>query len=235
MFDTHEKIVGILPTILGISSYSIFVWLGIFVGIGYYMFDANRKGATNRGGLLIIASALFFGIIGSKIPLMFESNNIAVIAYGKSIVGGLLGGMAGVFMIKKLFKIKLRMGNVIAPAVALGMSIGRMGCFLNGCCYGIKASWGFDFGDSCLRLPTQLFEVAFHFIAFILLHYYKNKVKTPGILFKIYVVAYFIFRFFIEFIRQNPKIWLNISIYQIICILGIMFILFKIWRDTSHE
>jgi len=119
---------------------------------------------------------------------------------------------------------RTKMGNVIAPVVALGMSIGRLRCFFNGCCYGIASTWGFDFGDGILRYPTQLFEDGFHLAAFLLLHILRLKVKKPGILFKYYVLTNFIFRFFIEFIRENPIYSFELTLYQLICIAGIIFV-----------
>lgn len=234
MFDTHEKIAYLAPSLFGISYYSIFVSLGILAGILYYLMDAKQRNVNKEGTITIVSAGLIFGFIGAKIPLLFENHDIMVLLTGKSIVGGLLGGMLGVVCVKKAFKIKLKLGNIIAPSVALGMAIGRIGCFLNGCCFGIASSWGFDFGDGQLRLPTQLFEVAFHTIAFVILNYYKDKVATKGILFKIYVLIYFIFRFLIEFIRENPKIWLDMSIYQIICVLGALFMAVKIKESVYH-
>jgi len=235
MLDTHERIIGIMPCIFGIPSYSIFVGLGIIIGIIYYLLDARRRNVKNEGVIIIVASAIIFGTIGSKIPLLFESADVAKWFFGKSIVGGLIGGMFGVVFIKRLLKIKLKLGNVIAPAVALGLTVGRLGCLFNGCCYGKISSWGVDFGDGYLRLPTQLFEALFNFIAFLILHYYKNKVKTPGILFKLYLFSYFVFRFLIEFIRENPIIWLGMSIYQIICLLGILYIGFILMRGRGKN
>jgi prolipoprotein diacylglyceryltransferase len=235
MPDSHESLFGIMPTILGIPSYSLLVCIGIFAGIGYFMYFADKKGIPRNGGLLVVAAALGFGMIGSKIPMLFEGADLKAIALGKSIVGGFLGGMLGVILIKRIFKIKLKMGNLIAPAAALGMSIGRIGCFLNGCCYGNIASWGFDFGDGNLRLPTQLFEAGFHALAFCFLHYYRDRVKTPGLLFKVYVSAYFIFRFFLELLRDNPKLWLGMSVYQAFCLAGILYLAFNMWRDWRYE
>ncbi len=235
MLDIHEQLYGYqAPIIFGVPAYTFFVTLGILVGLIYYFADLRQRRQVSEGAVKIVFSALLCGAIGAKIPLLFEGRKWVEILYGKSIVGGLIGGMIGVILIKKIYKIKLKLGNVIAPAIALGMAIGRLGCFFNGCCYGIIASWGFDFGDSFLRLPTQLFEVAFHLGSFVGLVYYKNKVKTPGILFKLYILAYFIFRFFTELIRENPIIWLNMSVYQAICGFGILYFSIVLVKEKSN-
>ncbi|MCL2815334.1 MAG: prolipoprotein diacylglyceryl transferase [Oscillospiraceae bacterium] len=224
MFDSHERLYGGGgPAIAGIPAYTFFVSLGMIAGLAYYFIGLKRRGQVGEGAVKIVFSALVCGVIGSKLPLIFEGRDIAGILYGKSIVGGLIGGMFGVAAIKKISGIKLKLGNVIAPSVALGLAVGRLGCFFSGCCYGKTASWGFDFGDGLLRLPAQLFESAFHLIMFAALAYFQNRVKTAGILFKLYLLAYFIFRFFTEFIRENPIVWAQLTIYQIICGLGAIY------------
>lgn len=230
MFDEHMKLdgFGIMPTIFGFPTYTLFVGMGIIIGLIYYLRDADRRHAESEGVIEIVAAGIIFGYLGSKIPLILEGMSLVNILYGKSIVGALLGGMLGVVLIKRIKGIKTRMGNIIAPAIALGMSIGRFGCFFNGCCYGKPASWGFDFGDGILRYPTQLFEVAFHLLAFLLLHQMKEKVKVPGILFKIYLLTYLTFRFFIEFIRVNKIVLWHMTVYQLLCIGGIILIAFRI-------
>ena len=235
MLDAHERLYGSkTPLIFGIPAYTFFVGLGILTGLVYYFADLKRRGQASEGAVKIVFSALVCGVVGSKIPPLLEGYGWDVILYGKSIVGGLLGGMFGVIAIKKIFGIKLKLGNAIAPSIALGMAIGRIGCFFNGCCYGKIASWGFDFGDGFLRLPAQLFESAFHLAAFALLVYYRDRVKTAGILFKLYLLAYFIFRFFIEFIRENPAIWARMTVYQIICGFGAIYISFVLLKGTKN-
>ncbi len=226
MLDEHIKLdgFGIMPKFFGISTYSILVGLGLIVGLIYYLVDAKKRQAHNEHAIEIVGAALLFGFIGAKVPLILEGLPLENIIFGKSIVGALLGGMLGVIVIKRIRGIKARMGNIIAPAIALGMAIGRLGCFFNGCCYGKPASWGVDFGDGILRYPTQLFEVAFHLIAFVILHNLKNRVKRPGILFQYYVLAYLVFRFLIEFIRENKVIMFNLTVYQLLCLGGILLI-----------
>lgn len=260
MLDNHfvPDGYGIIPylSIFGkeVTSYSIFVGLGLIVGILWFYLTVSRKNKT-RGykPFVIVLSALFFGAIGSKIlviienikPLINDFSQISVFIYtGKSIVGGLIGGYIGVIIAKRILNIKeKRFGNQIAPAIALGMAIGRIGCFLTGCCFGIETSLpiGVDFGDGINRIPTQLIEMVFCLLLFILLFYRQktNKELQPGILFYNLILYYFIFRFFIEFIRGTEKNILCFSVYQIISILGIIYILLKykkekkLWMETK--
>ncbi|MEQ8198126.1 MAG: prolipoprotein diacylglyceryl transferase family protein [Clostridiaceae bacterium] len=230
MIDKHLKLTadGYMPYIFGFPSYTLFVTIGIIAGIIYYLADAGKRNAKGEGVIEIVSAALIFGVIGSKIPLILEGDDIRTVLFSKSIIGGLIGGMLGVMFIKRLLNIKLKMGNIIAPAAALGIAIGRIGCFFNGCCYGKPTAWGVDFGDGILRCPVQLFEVAFHFTAFIILHNLKSRVRIPGILFNYYVLAYFVFRFFIEYIRENPVVYAGMTVYQIICLSGGIFVLINL-------
>ena len=260
MLDNHfvPDGYGIIPyiSIFGkeVTSYSIFVGLGLIVGILWFYLTVSRENKT-RGynTFVIVLSALFFGALGSKIlviienikPLINDFSQISVFIYtGKSIVGGLIGGYIGVIIAKKILNIKeKRFGNQIAPAIALGMAIGRIGCFLTGCCFGIETSLpiGVDFGDGINRIPTQLIEMVFCLLLFILLFYRQktNKELQPGILFYNLILYYFIFRFFIEFIRGTEKTIFCFSIYQIISLLGIIYILLKykkekkLWMETK--
>ena len=254
MLDNHfvPDGYGIIPyfSIFGkeISSYSVFVGLSLIVGITWFLITVPKKEKIKGyRPFVIVLSALFFGAIGSKAlviienikPLVEDFSQIRVFLFtGKSIVGGLIGGYIGVIIGKKVLNIKeKRFGNQIAPAVALGMAVGRIGCFLTGCCYGIETNLpiGIDFGDGINRIPTQLIEMAFCLILFGYL-FYKQKTEKelqPGILFYDLILYYFIFRFLIEFIRGTEKNILFLSIYQIISILGIIYILFKIKKEKK--
>lgn len=245
MIDVHDTLAGpgILPRILGVPTYSLCVGLGLAAGLLYLLWARRHQHSAGDPGdqaipfdgsqpssarsvdpaLIIVVSALVAGTIGSKIPTLLTNPTLVALLTEKSVVGGMLGGMAGVLVIKRLLKIRMRLGNAIAPAAALGLAIGRLGCFFNGCCVGIPASWGVDFGDGLLRLPTQLFEVAFQLSAFAVLHIARTRVRTPGILFKLYVIAYFLFRFLLEFIRVNPIVWNGLTLYQLLCLAGIVW------------
>ncbi len=229
MFDLHFKPAdfGVMPLLFGLPSYSIMVLLGIGTGLLYISLANKKLKHPRQDSFRIVAAGLLCGIVGSKIPLLFENPSVQTFFVAKSIVGGLIGGMIGIAITKRILHIKLKLGNVIAPAVAIGLVFGRLGCFFAGCCYGIEthAGWGIDFGDGLLRYPTQLFEVGFHLIAFIVLHALRDQVKTPGILFRLYMIAYFNFRFMIEFIRVNPAVWMGLSIYQILSAMALVYLI----------
>ena len=174
---------GILPRVGVLPTWTLFLVAGIAAGVVYLVVAGRRAGGQPHGALEIVCSALIFGMLGSKVPLLFTPPGADPLLQGKSIVGGLLGGMAGVLVVKRVLGIRTRMGNLIAPAAALGMGIGRIGCFLNGCCYGLPVAWGVDFGDGVRRYPTQLFEAAFDLTAFVVLHRLRRTVRRPGVLF----------------------------------------------------
>lgn len=230
---------GLLPQLsqiygFAIPSYSFFVLLGLVIGIFIYFYNSDKDKAFNENAMIIFASALIFGIIGAKIPiwianykLIFSNpHDLSLILSGRTIMGGLIGGTLGVLLVKKILKIKIRIGNQIAPAVAIGVAIGRFGCLLRGCCYGIatRLPWGVDFGDGILRHPTQAYEIIFNLIMFIYLSNKQKSEQEPGRLFAVYLNSYFIFRFFLEFIRVEANYIYGLSTYQWVCVIGVIYI-----------
>ena len=233
---------------LTISSYTFFVMLSLLIGTLWYYFTITNKAKVEKNdSYLIVISALIGGLIGSKLVVLLENINVifkdinalkSFIYTGKSIVGGILGGYIGVRIIKKIKNLSnIRCGNQIAPAIALSMAIGRIGCFCSGCCYGIETNlpMGIDFGDGVNRIPTQLIEMFFCLGLFIYFFYKQKNDKNlvPGILFKQLVLYYFVFRFFIEFVRATSKTIMFLSIYQIVCLAAIIVIGIKMRRSEN--
>lgn len=219
----------------GISAYSFFVLLGLLVGILVYYLEAKRQKKLSENGSLIVFGALAGGIVGSKIlqwiiDYPYFSNyfsNWNFLTSGRTIIGGLIGGMLGSRITKKKLNINEKRGNLFAPSIAIGVAIGRLGCFFRGCCFGKPTSllWGVNFGDNILRHPTQIYESIFMVMMFIYLEKIKtNKNVKPGQLFKILMIAYFVFRFFVEFLRTNVIIFAGLTMFQIISIIAIIFL-----------
>ena len=128
---------------------------------------------------------------------------------GMSFHGGVIGAFIGSYrFIKK--KSKLSFWQVVdyyAPFIPLAYTFGRLGNFINSELYGrvTNSSWGMYFptDPNRLRHPSQLYESFFEgIISFLILWWLKDKIKTKGVIFALYLILYGFFRFFIEILRQ---------------------------------
>lgn len=185
--------------------------------------------------LWIFVGAVFGALIGSKVLAWVESLpdywphrfDPAAWAGGKTIVGGLLGGWAGVEIAKKCLGIRQSTGDAFVFPLILGQCIGRIGCFLTGLddhTYGNFTSlpWAVNFGDGP-RHPTQLYEIAFLLclgVVLWVLYARRNQSMPNGALFRLYLLGYLLFRFFIEFIKPTWKPYAGLSAIQIASLVG---------------
>lgn len=231
---------GLYPLIatpwFDISTYSLFVVLAFVAGIWVYVKEAKRVGKTDETSFLIVFGAFAGSAIGSKllemlidIDLISDRNSLLAFVFsGRTVIGGIIGGTLGVRLIKYLTGKKERRGNLLAPAVALGIAIGRIGCFLNGCCSGTATTlpWGVNFGDGIYRHPTQLYEAIYLLGVFVILrHILHNKELMPGYLFKLFLIFYFVFRFAVEFIRVEKQAAFGLSYFQYISAICLIYLL----------
>ena len=127
---------------------------------------------------------------------------------GKTIVGGLLGGWIGVEVAKKCIGLKQSTGDALVFAVIAGIAIGRIGCFLTGvtdstCGVASSFPWGIDFGDGIRRHPTQLYEMLWLAATGMVLWRLRRARFPDGTLFRMFMAAYLLFRFAVEFIKPR--------------------------------
>jgi phosphatidylglycerol---prolipoprotein diacylglyceryl transferase len=136
--------------------------------------------------------------------------------------------MLAVRLVKYRMGVRTRKGDYLVPGIALGIAIGRIGCFLRGCCYGTVTTlpWGVDFGDGLRRHPTELYEAALCLGWFV---FSRTRPKTDtGVQFDRFLLGYFALRFFLEFIRTEPVVFLGLTVFQLVCILVVVWISFRI-------
>lgn len=169
----------------------------------------------------IALGAFCGGMIGAKLPFVLRDfdgllSGRAWFDDGKTIMFGLVGGYFGVELAKWALGIRIKTGDSFAVPVAVAVGIGRLGCLSAGCCYGTVTSlpWGIDFGDGLVRHPTQIYETTFHLAAAVVLAVMLRYRMCRGQLIKLYIIIYFVFRFCTEFIRPEPKLWLDLTAYQ---------------------
>ena len=191
-----------------------------------------------------IVGAVFGALFGSKVLAWLESPQhywaawhatAAALLGGKTIVGGLLGGWVGVEIAKKGLGITGRTGDVYVFPLILGMSIGRVGCFLTGLpdhTYGVETSlpWGVDFGDGAARHPTQLYEIVFLLALGLALLLRMRRPWVDGEVFRLFMLGYLGFRFAVEFIKPRYTGYLGLSAIQWACAAGAGVCIAALWR-----
>lgn len=165
-------------------------------------------------------------MLGAKLPFALADwdglwSGAAWLSDGKTIMCGIVGGYLGVEIAKWTLDIRVKTGDTFAVPVAVAVAVGRVACFIGGCCYGTPTSlpWGVKFpsaGDEPLvpRHPTQLYEAAFHLSLAALLLWLQQQGKFRGNLIKLYILCYLAYRFLTEFIRPEARILLGLTGYQ---------------------
>jgi len=224
------------PEICKIGPFTIYAY-GLMLVVAFFVSCAlacrqAKKENINPDTVLDMAFVAFVsGIVGARLFYVIEnlgyySKNLAEIIMlqhgGLSWFGGLiLGGSLGIAYLKykrlPIFKIV----DLIAPFVALAQSIGRIGCLLNGCCFGKISEYGIYFPvQKLVLIPTQLYSSLLLILIFIILRFLQDKPHKEGSIFFSYLLLYSLKRFFVEFWRaDNEIILLGLTLFQILSVI----------------
>jgi prolipoprotein diacylglyceryltransferase len=168
----------------------------------------------------LAAAAFIGGALGAKLPFLLglggDTGDLAWFRDGKTITTGLVGAYLTVEIAKLMLGIRVKTGDTFALPLALAMAVGRWGCFVYGCCYGVETTlpWGVDFGDGKYRHPTQAYESLFHLAMAGVLLVLLRRHLLPRQHLKVYLIAYGVYRFLTEYIRPEPTLWLGLTFYQ---------------------
>ena len=239
------------PQLLGynINIHLILEYLAFFLAFRYYLLlrRKNNDAISSNNRLSIILGAALGALIGSRLvgfmenPVIeFSSENLIKLLNTKTIMGGLFGGLLGVEWAKKIIGETQSSGDLFVFPIILGIFIGRIGCFLSGInefTYGKETTtaFGMDLGDGLLRHPTSLYEMIFLVFLFVTLKYLKRNVHLKnGELFKYFMLSFFGFRFFIEFIKPNTFFVFGVSSIQLLCVICWLFYSKFIIQKLKH-
>ncbi|MBF0240958.1 MAG: prolipoprotein diacylglyceryl transferase [Desulfamplus sp.] len=239
---------------LTLYTYGLFVALGFLGAVAFANHRAKKNGIGKDEMSDLFFLILISSIIGARILYVivnfneFESDPISVFKIwngGLVFYGGFIAALLAAFLfVKKKGLLLGKTADIVAPAIALGHAIGRIGCFFAGCCYGEMCDlpWAVTFSDpnSLAPLhvslhPTQIYEAISNFIlVFILIFVDRNK-QTDGVTFWSYIFFYGAMRAFIETFRGDPRgdfITTSLSVSQgigiVLSIVGLFMVIYLV-------
>lgn len=225
-----------------IYAYGFCLVLAMLAGLWLALRRAPRFGLTRDQVLDFGLALLLGGMIGGRMLSIlcdwdyyaqspfYELFNIR--GGGLAWHGGLAGGLIGFVIYRMRSGIPSgRLVDLATPCVLVGHVIGRVGCFLNGCCVGRPSDvpWAVTFPDApqwgCVpRHPTQIYEaIAEVLIALFIVYGWERRPRPSGSAFFVYFLLYGAARFFIEFIRDEPLLWFGLDLAQFISIGMVVF------------
>jgi phosphatidylglycerol---prolipoprotein diacylglyceryl transferase len=249
-----------------IHTYGFLLSMAFLTGL-WVIARAGEKNGIDRNltydlGLWLAISAL----AGSKLLLIltdlsyYLANPSEVFSLSSLRAGGVFYGgfitavLTALYFTRRHHLSFWKVADIFSPGIALGLSIGRLGCFSAGCCWGRPTSlaWGVTFTNpysqeivgvplNIALHPTQLYESAASFVVFLVIWQHLKKRKYDGQTFTLFLFLYSIIRFLIELFRgdEDRGIWLNglLSTSQIISLLllGLAFILLWRLRPSPHS
>lgn len=249
--------IGIDPVAFTIGTVSV-RWYGILVALAILVLVLwtlwqVRRGAKLSNDIVLMAAVVGIpsGIVLSKLLHVIDNIVVAklhpelvltgqVVDYtqhpgqilsagGLTIYGAVLGAALGIWVYSRFSNFRFGyFADVVAPGIILAQVIGRVGCTINGCCYGIETSlpWGVVYThlDSYAPKgvavhPVQLYEIIYNLLVFGVLLLLKGRFKPEGSLFLIYLSLYSLWRVGIDFLREGTPFLFGLHQAQIIAII----------------
>ena len=203
-----------------VGAHAVLELVGIFAG--FRLFAANTRrhpigSVTSGSGFAVTLGCVIGAIVGSRLAVFVDRpdrfveswSSLRVLMMGQSIIGALIGGLVGVELAKRRAGVALSTGDAFVVPLAVGIAIGRIGCFVAGLhddTYGTPTAlpWAVDFGDGVRRHPTQLYDIAFVVALACLLSAWHQLARVPGLRFKLFLAAYLLWRLVVDMLKPVP-------------------------------
>lgn len=225
-----------------IPGHLLFEMLAYTIGYRLYVWQRARSQdlISEDGRMWIFLGAAVGALIGSHVlgilenPAYLSQLNWQIWLGNKTIVGGLLGGLIGVELTKKIIGVHTSSGDLMTYPLLFGLAIGRIGCHLAGLTDGTHGNptnlpWAIDFGDGIPRHPVNLYEVVFlGVLAFFIFQKEKKAPLPNGLRFQIFMVGYLLWRFAVEFIKPVWVLPIGISVIQVAVLAGLLYYISQI-------
>ena len=235
--------IGIDPIAFELGPFAV-GWYGMMVALAVatlvvWALVSVKKGAKLTYDTVISAAlvGIISGVIFSRLLHVIDlwdyyMDNPGLIfsrfGEGLTIYGAVLGAALGVWIYSKIRKISFGyLADMIAPGIILAQAIGRVGCTLNGCCYGVGTdvfcAVTYTHPESVGPIgipvhPTQIYEIIYNLIVFGVLLLLRKRFRPDGSLFLIYLTLYAAWRLGIDFVREGKELLFGLHEAQLISI-----------------
>ncbi|MBV9866732.1 MAG: prolipoprotein diacylglyceryl transferase [Abitibacteriaceae bacterium] len=208
---------------------TFFTMMAYVVGAAvFYAAARGRRLATEGVGYVALAG-FCGGVLGAKLTEWGLAHWSAFAAQptvildprlgGRTLIGGVIIGWLSVEAMKWRLGIRRSTGDLFALSLPAGEAIGRIGCFFNGCCFGMptQVPWAV-YQHGAWRHPTQLYSSLIALVIFCVLLMARQKLQREGDLFKLYLVLFGFGRFGLEFWRERHIVFGGLSMSQWVCL-----------------
>lgn len=246
------------PIFLNIHMYGIMIAIGVLCAFATLFAVAKQKSIDGKFTDFVFYNGLVSIAVGFGSAALFQAiydyieNPSAGFHFngGLTFIGGLIGGVICFLLIYALFRKKYtarlyQVISILPCSILIAHAFGRVGCFFAGCCYGKETDsfLGVQFPDLPNPVhPTQLYEAAFLFVMFAICLYLVIKKEFKHNL-SVYLVAYGIFRFFLEYLRDDHRgalvgsispsqFW---SVLMVVAGVVVFFIVRRIYRKAAKD
>ena len=211
--------------------HTLFETLGYVVGIAVYVFVRRTRGDAIRDEhrAAVFAAAAAGALAGSRLLYWLCDPAANTFFAGKTIVGGLLGGLIGVEIAKKTLGVTQSTGDLLVLPLITAMSIGRIGCFLAGPLDQTAGNptslpWGIAIGDGIPRHPVALYEIAFLLLLIPITERVRRRSSHAGDAFAVFLASYLLFRLAIDFLKPDPvRHFFHLTAIQWACVAGLIY------------
>jgi phosphatidylglycerol:prolipoprotein diacylglycerol transferase len=201
--------------ILHVRSYGLLLAVAFLAGTWLSLREARRLSLDEDRLVTVILVVLVSSVVGARALYVLEhvqtfrrewGSALAIWQGGLTLYGGVVAGtVAGLVTARQLGMPMWTVADALAPALALGTTLGRVGCYLNGCCYGVPTSlpWGvvfpadsfagLEFGNAPVH-PSQLYFALAGLVLFALVWLLRTRLKVPGSLFWFFLALFALVR-----------------------------------------
>jgi phosphatidylglycerol:prolipoprotein diacylglycerol transferase len=214
-FDEHVRWALAAPVYAGayFAAASIFWWM------------ARRRGFSANVAAFIMAAGLLGGLAGANLVQWLATG-----LPGKTIEGGIAGGWIAVVLAKRVLGVTRPTGDLFALALPAGEAIGRIACFIGGCCYGKAAAVAWAVHDhDAWRHPTQLYLSFAAGVSFATLYAIERRMRLPdNALFYAGGMLFCADRFTVDFFREVAATPLGLTVAQLGCCAGFALFAWKL-------